>query len=232
MGSYYNFIMEKKVPQNRDYSYLIEMHHRPMTTYRKDGDLLYSLEHLKQEFPEYGTTDFRHPAISIKQANGSNLTNFTYKSHQIITGKKTLEGMPATYVENEQEAKTLLLTLEDQLLGVEIELSYTLFDKFPVLTRNAKVVNNGVNVQSIEQVASLSVDLPDRDYDWMQLSGAWGRERYVKERKLQQGIQSIESTRGISSHQHNPFVALKRENTDEFQGEVIGATLVYSGNFF
>lgn len=221
----------KKVPQNRDYSYLIEMHHRPMTTYRKDGDLLYSLEHLKQEFPEYGTTDFRHPAISIKQANGSNLTNFTYKSHQIITGKKTLEGMPATYVENEQEAKTLLLTLEDQLLGVEIELSYTLFDKFPVLTRNAKVVNNGVNVQSIEQVASLSVDLPDRDYYWMQLSGAWGRERYVKERKLQQGIQSIESTRGISSHQHNPFVALKRENTDEFQGEVIGATLVYSGNF-
>lgn len=46
----------KAIP-DKDYSYLIEMHHRPMTTYRQENDLLYSLEHLKQEFPEYGTTD-------------------------------------------------------------------------------------------------------------------------------------------------------------------------------
>lgn len=56
----------ENLPDN-DYSHLIEMHHRPMTTYRNENDLLYSLEHLKQEFPEYGTTDFRHPAISLLQ---------------------------------------------------------------------------------------------------------------------------------------------------------------------
>ena len=44
--------------------------HRPMTTYRKEGDLRYSLEHVRQEFPEYGTTDFRHPAICLRQENG------------------------------------------------------------------------------------------------------------------------------------------------------------------
>ncbi|MFR3343268.1 MAG: glycoside hydrolase family 36 N-terminal domain-containing protein [Anaerobutyricum sp.] len=27
---------------------------------------------------------------------------------------------------------------------------------------------------------SLSLDLPDQDYVWMQLSGAWARERYIK----------------------------------------------------
>lgn len=221
----------KKVPQNRDYSYLVEMHHRSMATFRKEGDLLYSLEHLKQEFPEYGATDFRHPAISLRQKNGSNLTDFVYKSHQIIDGKRSLKGLPATYVEDKQEAKTLLIKLEDKLTNVEVELSYTLFSELPVLARNAKVINKGEDTQFIEQLASLSLDLPDRDYDWLQLSGAWGRERYVKQRKLQQGIQSIESTRGISSSQQNPFVALKRENTDENQGEVIGATLVYSGNF-
>ncbi len=221
----------KKVPQNRDYGYLIEMHHRPMTTFRKEGDLLYSLEHLKQEFPEYGATDFRHPAISLRQENGSNLTDFVYKSYQIIEGKKSIEGLPATYVEDNQEAKTLVVRLEDELTGVEVELNYTLFSELPVLTRNVRVINKGVHTQFIEQLASLSLDLPDRDYNWTQLSGAWGRERYIKQRKLQQGIQSIESTRGISSNQHNPFVALKRENSDEFQGEVIGATLVYSGNF-
>ena len=37
--------------------------------------------------------------------------------------------------------------------------------------------------------------------------------------------------RGNSSHEHNPFVVLRRPNADERQGEVIGISLVYSGNF-
>ena len=39
------------------------------------------------------------------------------------------------------------------------------------------------------------------------------------------------SNRGHSSHEHNPFIALKRKTTDENQGEAIGISLVYSGNF-
>ena len=67
---------------------------------------------------------------------------------------------------------------------------------------------------------SLSLDLPDKDYEWMQLSGAWSRERYIKNRTLEQGITAIDSMRGNSSHEHNPFLALKRHNTDENAGEV------------
>ena len=78
---------------------------------------------------------------------------------------------------------------------------------------------------------SLSLDLPDKDYEWMQLSGAWSRERYIKNRTLEQGITAIDSMRGNSSHEHNPFLALKRHNTDENAGEAIGLSLVYSGNF-
>ena len=91
----------KALPE-KDYSYLIEMHHRPMTTYRQEHDLLYSLEHLKQEFPEYGTTDFRHPAISLRQQNGSRITDFTYLKHKITDGKPKLNQLPATYVEDNQ----------------------------------------------------------------------------------------------------------------------------------
>ncbi len=72
-------------------------------------------------------------------------------------------------------------------------------------------MNKGKDIQIIENISSLSLDLPDANYEWQQLSGAWGRERTIKSRTLQQGIQSIESTRGISSHQHNPFVTLKRK---------------------
>lgn len=218
------------VPE-RDYSYLVELQHRPMTTYRKEGDLRYSLEHVRQEFPEYGTTDFRHPAICLRQENGSRITDFVYVSHQIVDGKPALEGLPATYTETQTEAKTLILTLRDEVTEVEVQLFYTIFADWPVITRSSKVINQGREACYLESLASLSLDLPDADYDWLQLSGAWARERHIKERPLQQGIQSIESTRGISSPHHNPFVALKRPETTEFSGPVLGAALVHSGNF-
>lgn len=220
----------EKLPDN-DYTHLIEMHHRPMTTYRNENDLLYSLEHLKQEFPEYGTTDFRHPAITILQKNGSRLTDFIYQGYEIEEGKPKLEGLPATYVDNNNESKTLKVYILDLITNVQVELLYTIYRDYPVITRSARIMNKGKDTQIIENISSLSLDLPDANYEWQQLSGAWGRERTIKSRTLQQGIQSIESTRGISSHQHNPFVTLKRKNTDENQGEAIGAALVYSGNF-
>lgn len=220
----------ENLPDN-DYSHLIEMHHRPMTTYRNENDLLYSLEHLKQEFPEYGTTDFRHPAISLLQKNGSRLSDFVYQGYEVEEGKPKLEGLPATYVDNNDESKTLKVYILDSVTNVQVELLYTIYRDYPVITRSARVMNKGKDIQIIENISSLSLDLPDANYEWQQLSGAWGRERTVKSRTLQQGIQSIESTRGISSHQHNPFVTLKRKNTDENQGEAIGAALVYSGNF-
>lgn len=220
----------ENLPDN-DYSHLIEMHHRPMTTYRNENDLLYSLEHLKQEFPEYGTTDFRHPAISLLQKNGSRLSDFVYQGYEVEEGKPKLEGLPATYVDNNDESKTLKVYILDSVTNVQVELLYTIYRDYPVITRSARVMNKGKDTQIIENISSLSLDLPDANYEWQQLSGAWGRERTIKSRTLQQGIQSIESTRGISSHQHNPFVTLKRKNTDENQGEAIGAALVYSGNF-
>lgn len=53
----------------------------------------------------------------------------------------------------------------------------------------------------------------------------------MKVRRLEQGIQSVESARGHSSHNHNPFIMLRRPGADEEQGEVLGFSLVYSGNF-
>ena len=37
------------------------------------GDLTFSLEHIKQEYPVYGSGDLRHPAIDITQENGSHI---------------------------------------------------------------------------------------------------------------------------------------------------------------
>ena len=65
----------------------------------------------------------------------------------------------------------------------------------------------------------------------LQLDGSWARERHITKRKVEKGIQAITSTRGESSAEHNPFLALKRPDTTEMQGDAYGFCLVYSGNF-
>ena len=221
----------KRIHQREDYSYLLEMMARPMGSYVFENDRTLSLEHVKQEYGVYGSTDYRCPAVEILQENGSRISDFCYKSHNVSGGKPKLKGLPATYTESDSEAETLTLVLEDKVTGIELELLYTLFAGSGIIARSARFLNCGKKPVHLLKAMSLCMDLPDHDYDWIQFSGAWARERYPKKRRLETGIQSVGSMRGHSSHEHNPFVILKRPTADEFQGEVIGFSLIYSGNF-
>ncbi|GIM29147.1 alpha-galactosidase [Clostridium polyendosporum] len=226
-----NLYFGKYIKHRDSFEHLFEKAHRPMTSYVFEGDLKFSLEHIKQEYPSYGTTDFKMPAFEIKQENGSRITNFEYKNHRIFMGKEPLRELPATYVESKEEAQTLEITLEDTLIQAELILSYTIFEERGAIARNAFFRSLGGQTLLLENAMSLSLDLPDYDYEMIQLSGAWSRERHVKNRKLEQGIQAVSSLRGASGHNHNSFLAIKRPSGDEFSGEVIGASLVYSGEF-
>lgn len=220
----------KRIHDKEDFSYLLEYSFRAMVAgYPKKED--FSLELSRQEYPSFGTTDFRNPAFEILYENGSHVSHFEYVSHTIYQGKKGLEGLPATYVEKENEAETIEIILQDKLTQAEIILSYTIWEDYPVITRSVKFCNHGKEKIVLKKAMSLSLDLPDYDYEWMQFSGAWGRERTPVVKKLDYGITAIESQRGHSSANQNPFVICKRKKTDEFQGEAIGFSFVYSGNF-
>lgn len=221
----------QRVPDRSDHSYLVENNYRPVVSYVYDNDYQFSLGNVKQEYPAYGTTDYRMPAVEIKQSNGSTVTNFRYVSHKIYAGKPRLADLPATYVEDDSEATTLEILLRDDLIGVNITLVYTIFNNYDVIARSARFANMGEQLYQLTTAMSMNLDLPDDDYDWLQFSGAWGRERQLKSSHLRPGIQSVGSTRGASSHMQNPFVILKRPHTDDFQGEAYGFSLIYSGNF-
>ncbi len=219
------------VPLDVDYSYLLELAARPTSACPFYDNPVFSLEHVKQEYGQYGGSDYRQPAVVMSQPDGSTVTTFQYESHRIEAGKSRLDGLPATYVEDDSEAETLIIVLVDPLTTVRIELSYTLFSSRPVLTRTARFINDGHAEVFLDQAMSACLDLPDSKYEWWQFSGAWGRERHLKNRTLEQGITSIGSIRGNSSAQQNPFVILARPGTDDLQGEAIGCAFVYSGNF-
>jgi len=225
-----NLYFGKHIHDKEDFSHLLQGGLRSLAVFHKENYYFMSPQYTKMEYPTYGTGDYRHPAVEIKQENGSRVVFFEYESYKIFKGKKKLMGLPATYVESEQEAETLEITLIDKLLEVHCILSYTIYKEYPVITRNARFINNGSENVILERALSASVDLPDADFELLTLSGAWSRERHVKTSKLQQGIQGVYSKCGVSSAEHNPCVILKRPNTDESIGEAYGFSLVYSGN--
>ncbi|MBR2257677.1 MAG: alpha-galactosidase [Blautia sp.] len=220
----------RPIHDRENYDYLLE---KCIRSHSASPDLLegFSLEHVRQEYPVYGSADFRQGAVEILQENGSRLCDFVYRGYRIIEGKPRLTGLPATYVEDESDAQTLVLNLSDAVTGVELELFYTVFREMGVLTRSAHFINKGSKAVQLTRAMSLSLDLPDDQYDWIQFSGSWARERMPVTHRLSEGIHAIESLRGHSSHQQNPFVILKRPRTDEFSGEAMGFSFVYSGNF-
>ena len=195
------------------------------------SDRTFSLDTLPQEYPQYGNTDFRTPAYQIQAENGTTVTDLRYHTHRIFQGKPELEGLPATYIEKEEEAQTLEIELRDSLLGLKIILSYTVFEQFHALTRSVRLINEGNHSLSILRALSMNVDFQNSNYEFLHLSGAWARERHLVKRPLFMGTQSVESRRGASSHQNNPFLALISPGATEDTGEVYGFSLVYSGNF-
>jgi len=182
-------------------------------------------------YPTTGTGDFRTPALVVATANGSAALALRYGSHRTMRGKPALEGLPATYTDDDGEAETLEVTLRDEPAAIEVDLRFTIFDDRPVIARSATIRNAGSGAVDVGCAMSLAVDLPDADWHMLGLAGSWARERHVVERRLVPGNQAVSSTRGASSHEHNPFVALRRASTDETHGEAYGFSLVYSGNF-
>jgi len=220
-----------RIRDREDFSHLLELAPRAMSSCTYEKDRFFSLEHIKQELPAYGSGDYKAGAVELLQQNGSRITEFSYESHSISPGKPRLQGLPATYTESDDEAVTLTLVLRDALTGVKAELYYTVFRDYAAVARSVRYINDGAAPVTLTRAFSLCLDLPDCDYEWMQFSGRWAGERQLVTRRLSQGISSVGSMRGHSSHHHNPFVVLKRPIADEDKGEAIGISLVYSGNF-
>ncbi|MBN2861479.1 MAG: alpha-galactosidase, partial [Sphaerochaetaceae bacterium] len=209
----------------------LPLHDRSFSPNPAGEERNFSLDTIPLEYSGWGRGDFRSPALVIQGEDGSTSVDLIYRSHDIVSGKPGLEGLPAVYVEDATEADTLQILLEDPLTGLQCELSYSVFSDRDVITRSVRLRNTGGADLQVQRVMSLCLDFNGSGYRMMQLSGAHNRERSIHVRTLAPGSQNIESTRGASSHQQNPFIALLEEDCGDEFGTVYGFNLVYSGNF-
>jgi alpha-galactosidase len=193
------------------------------------SDRLFSLDTLMMEFPGNGFGDFREAAYRIRQSNGSRVSHFVFSDYQIQQGKPALAGLPQTHGADDG-IETLILSLKDDVTGLELQLFYTIFEDAAVIVRSSKVINHRNQPVTIEQLASQALDFPNRPFDLIHLPGAWAKERQVTREPINRGIKRLDSKRGSSSHQQNPFAVILEPNATEFAGECFGFSLLYSGN--
>ena len=194
------------------------------------NDRTYSLDTLPQEYSGSGAGDFRLPSLELELPDGSRVADLRFAEARVSKGKYALEGLPAFFA-SEDEADTLTVTLEDACAHVKVELLYGVFEDCDLITRAVRVVNCGTEPVRLCRAASLCLDFPSGPMDFITFDGGHVKERSPSRTPLRPGVQSVGSIRGISSHQHNPFVILCEPNADEDHGTCYGAALVYSGNF-
>lgn len=191
-------------------------------------DRQFSLNAWPMETSSQGTGDHRIPNYQIRNEQGQNVTDFRFKDYIIYQGKKPLQGLPSL---RPKHASTLEIILEDPIQKLRMILVYTLYENYPVITRNVRFENLSEVSVYLENAGSLLLDFPRNNLDLVTLNGSHTNEANLHRQALHPGIQKIESTRGTSSPQHQPFLALVNRETTEFSGEVFAFHLVYSGNF-
>lgn len=193
-------------------------------------DRTFSLDTVPLEYPAFGNTDFRTPSIRLRMKDGTHITDFRYESHKIISGKEKLVGYGQTYADKE-DVETLVITLKDTLYNLYLDLSYSVFNNYPILTRHSVIRNESEDTIYIEKLSSCNIDFRNENLELIHLSGAWGNERELTRQSIEKGNFIIDSKRGSSSHHHNPFVALVDKGTNETSGNAYALNLVYSGDF-
>lgn len=192
-------------------------------------DRRFSLNGLPFETSTQGTGDHRVANYQIRSPKGHTVTNFYYDSYRVYEGKEAIPGLPS--LRDTAKVTTLEILLKDAVQQLEMRLIYHLFEDYPIITRRVIYANSGEESVILENAGSMSIDIAQDNFEMISLDGAHTNEANLTRQPIRSGIQRLESTRGSSSPQHQPFLALVDPYTSEFQGEVFAFHFVYSGNY-
>ena len=213
-----------------DHSYFFREQGRAAFSPRQENCNGFILDDVPLEYPCWGRGDMRTPALEIENADGSNLVDLRYDSHEILDGKPPIPGLPAVYAE-EGECRTLRVRLTDAVSGICADLFYCVLEQYDILTRFVRITNGGNAPAVLRRAMSASVDFDHTRYHVLSNFGTHCRERNLESVPLAHGRFLLDSRRGASSHVHNPMLILTSPNADETAGDVYAQVLVYSGSF-
>jgi alpha-galactosidase len=168
----------------------------------------------RQEFAAWGGGLYVEPDLKVTFPDGNRDLILRYVSHTII-------------------GNHLALLLKDLSRDVYVELQYEMDPATGILRRSAEVKNKTSGPLDVEQIASGTWTLPrDQNYRLRYLTGRWAGEWNLREQLIQPGKTVLESRRGSTGAQNNPWFAIDRSSSnDQESGDVWFGALGWSGSW-
>lgn len=184
------------------------------------------------ELPPFGGLDKREAPLLVVPADSPALyCRFLYQSHRIQKGFPVYQSSLPVAKGDPEEAETLEVVLKEASSEIYVTLHYTVLEKVSVLLRSLTIENRSPRDYRLLRAYSFSLDFGDADYTLSHFHGEWCKERQWEQEKIGDGMKRIANDSGSFSNLEAPFFLLSRKNSTESQGEAIGISYVYSGNF-
>jgi len=173
----------------------------------------------REEYVPWGEMRFSEPSLKVEYADGTRGIEWLFEEHGS---------------ERSEAGQTLWLRFRDRAYPLTVTLYYRVYNGHDVVERWVRLENTGGSGPvTIEQAFSADWRPPRRErYRLTYLHGRWGKETQIAETMLGPGKFVLESRRGTTSHQFNPWIALDSEaRATEESGEVWSAALAWSGSW-
>ena len=175
-----------------------------------------------QEYASWGAGLFTEPALKVTFADGNR--------------DLVLHFVRAT--PNGPQAMDVLL--KDISREIYVTLHYSMEPDSGILARSASIENREKLPVIIEQAAAAQWTLPAGRYVLSYLTGRWAGEWTLNQEEIHGGARVIESRRGTTGHQANPWFAISRDASQgaaaaphaaEEHGEAWFGALGWSGSW-
>ena len=166
-----------------------------------------------QEFPGWGGGRYIEPCLKVTLPNGVRDLVLKYVAYRI-------------------DGDNLEIDLKDMAYNLAVTLHYRVFPEIGVIRKSAVITNRTNEPVMLESAQSGSWTLPRGEgYRFTYVSGRWAGEWQIQQTPIHPGLQVIESRRGNTSHQANPWFAIDDGQANEEHGRVWFGALGWSGNW-
>lgn len=169
-------------------------------------------------YPAYGLNTPAEAALAMRHSDGNLSTAL------VATGCD---------VKNEGNASVTTVHLKDPVYNIKVDLKYRAYNDVDMIEAWTEILNGEKGTVTLTTFASAMLPIRRGDVWMSHLSGTWAAEGQLSHEKLQPGEFVIRNNDGTrNSHTDHAEVMFSLDGKgQENVGNVIGAALVYSGNY-
>lgn len=189
-------------------------------------------------YPAFGASHTQsETAFAMTHTDGNMSTQLVVKEYQrsTISSQRSTTEEPLSMAPNgeRRNGELLTITMEDPLYPIEVKLYYLAYQDVDMIECWTEITNNEKAAVTLTQFYSTCMPIRRNNVHCYHFHGSWGSEAQQVCEKLNYGVLEVKNKDGLrnamSARQEVMFSldGPGKENS----GDVIGAALMYSGNY-